>query len=848
MLRSLTALAGVLLISLLAPSTLSAQGGHTVSEDELVRMQGSFDPYAPGLLIDWRDVFGDQADFNLGGAAFFRRRGLDNQYSDVYLMGIPTSDIEDGWSGWGSWGGLNHVINNKGYGTEGLAASTFTLAGFAGDQWLDVRAGNQREGLQVAYANSNRTYRHRWMATYNTGWMKGGWAVSMSASKRFAEEAYEPGTFYDAYSYFLSVEKRMGLNHSLSLTAFGAPTRRGRPSAAPQVMFDMADDPYYNPSWGYQNGEKRSGKITEQHLPMFILTHDWSIRPQSRLLTSVSYQFGKDSYGTLDWYNAADPRPDYYRKLPTFLENEQPQLAQDLFDYLAANPEEMQLDWDRFYRVNTLAPDTVFNANGTGETVTGNASNYFFGAQRSDKKRFNASVLYDNAVSDILSVQAGGVFQYQNTNHYRLMEDLLGGDFHINLNQFAEQDFPGDQDIAQNDLNNPNGIVGEGDRYMYDYNAIVQRERLWGQALLTFPHVDVNVGGEVSHTRFRRIGNMRNGFFPDNSFGASEAKNFVNYAVRAGLTYKINGRNYVVANARYETRAPLFENAYVSPRIRHDLAAGLESERNYGAELGFIHRSRKVKLNVMAYYLSINDQTDLISFYHDDFRTFVNLSLTNIDRRQYGLELGAQYNITEEVGVSAAAAWGQNLFVSRFDGTYTADNTAALESLPPNFDRTPTIYSKNFHVANTPELATTFGINYRSRHGFFANLNFNYTDRIWMDFYPIRRTTNAVEGVGADETALLNDIVDQEMVDGQFTMDFFGGYTWYMRDAFPNLKRGYNMMFLLGVQNLTNNQDFIRYGYEQNRFDYVGQDLDRFPTKYYYGRGTTYFASVTFRM
>lgn len=59
--------------------------------------------------------------------------------------------------------------------------------------------------------------------------MKGGWAVSLSYSRRWADEGYVKGTFYDGHSYFLSVEKIINSKHSLSLTGFGAMTKMAAP-------------------------------------------------------------------------------------------------------------------------------------------------------------------------------------------------------------------------------------------------------------------------------------------------------------------------------------------------------------------------------------------------------------------------------------------------------------------------------------------------------------------------------------------------------------------------------------------------------------------------------------------
>ena len=59
-----------------------------------------------------------------------------------------------------------------------------------------------------------------------------------------------------------------------------------------------------------------------------------------------------------------------------------------------------------------------------------------------------------------------GFFTNGNRNHYyQQLNDLLGGEFYVDLNQFAERDFPNDPNAAQNDLNNPNRIIRVGDKY-----------------------------------------------------------------------------------------------------------------------------------------------------------------------------------------------------------------------------------------------------------------------------------------------------------------------------------------------------------------------------------------------
>src|SRR5690606_28779973 len=128
-------------------------------------------------------------------------------------------------------------------------------------------------------------------------------AFSFSGSRRWAQEAYNPGTFFDGWSYFLGAEKKINEKHSLSLVAFGAPTVRGGISPVVQEMYDLAGTNYYNPNWGYQNGEKRNSRVSNAHLPMAILRHDFQINRRSNLVTAVSYQTGRNGFGALSWDN-----------------------------------------------------------------------------------------------------------------------------------------------------------------------------------------------------------------------------------------------------------------------------------------------------------------------------------------------------------------------------------------------------------------------------------------------------------------------------------------------------------------------------------------------------------------
>ena len=784
-----------------------------------------------------RDVFVSTTAFVMSNARF-RIRGYDNENFLTYMNGIPVNDLETGVTTWGQWGGLNNVFYNR-ENRIGPQPMTFTFGGVGGAYSFDSRAAMQRKQLQVSYATTNRNYRHRLMATYSTGMMKQGWALSLSASRRWAEEGYVPGTFFDGYSYFLSAQKYFSNRHSLNLTVVGAPTRSGSSGAAIQESYELAGTNYYNPNWGYYNGVKRNANVGTTHQPLIIFTHDIKFNDKSSLLTGAGFTFGKRERTALDWNNAPNPRPDYYAYLPSYIE--------DSIYRLAAQAEMMnnealrQIDWNKMYEANLMSSETITGINGVADSsITGKRARYIVESRVKDTKRFNLNSVYTKHLNENITITAGLNYQMQSSRYYKVVEDLLGADFYVDVNQFAQRDFPDTPSKAQNDMNRPNRILYVNDRFGFDYIINSHHANGWLQAVMQYNHFDIFLSGQVAYTSYQRNGKVQNGLFPDNSFGKSAMKNFINGAAKAGVTYKINGRNYIYLNGFFENRAPYYENAFVSPRTRNEFAPNLKSMNIYSAELGYMFRSQNFRLKADLYYTEFIDNIRTFSFYDDDERALVNYTLTGINTRHWGGELSMEGKIYKGFSASAVLAMGRYNYTNRPTATVTLDNSADVV-------RNETVYSKGFNVGGTPQLASSIGLNYRSPQFWFLTLNLNYYDWMWLDFSPARRTEAAVELV-EPESEQWHNILDQERLKGQFTMDLFAGYSWRLNNNFHDLKSNLYLVFNVGITNLTNNRQFITGGFEQTRFDYRFSNADKFPSRYFYGYGTTYFINVTFRM
>lgn len=803
----------------------------SLSDDDLDQL--SSNQNISGVLTASRDVFVSAAAFTFGPARF-RIRGLDSENTLLYLNGIPMNKLQNGRVFWNAWGGLNDVTRNRDA-EVGLSALPYTFGGIGGATTIDTRALSQRAQTSVSYALSNRTYNHRVMATHSSGPLKNGWAYSISGSRRWAEEAYIPGTFYNAWAYFLSVDKKLSDDHTLNLTAFDAPFERGRSTASTQEMYDLAGTNYYNPLWGYQNGEIRNSGIVHANQPMFILRHDWEIKDGSSLTTAISYQFGENGRTRLDWFDAPDPRPDYYRYLPSFLRQQSDEAADFRVEELTLNEDMRQINWASLYDVNRNSLlSEKYNYLLGANTPEGNWSQYIVEDQRSDGRDANFYMNYQNAFSDRFTFNAGTGYQIQQVHEFKVVEDLLGGDYYVNVDRFALRDSISNFNAQQNDLNNPSEILREGDIWGYNYDMNIHRWDTWAQGTFTLPKFDIFLAGNVSGTNFWRTGHFRNGRFPDNSFGDSEAQDFFNYGVKGGITYKMNGRNYFFANAAYLTRAPFVDNAYVSPRTRDQLVQNLTDEKIFSAEAGYLLRSPNIKGRATAYIADFQDQTNILRFYNDLDRAFGNYVMSDLDSRRVGLEFALDVKVLPTLNIIGVAAIGEYFYTSRSNGSIYQDNTSELTEDIENF----TIYNKNYRLAGMPQQAYTVGLNYSSPKFWFANINVNYFDKMYIDFNPVRRTADAVYGLD-EAPEQFSAIIDQEQVDAQITVDFFGG---------KSFKFGKYFLFInVGVSNILNNQEFITGGFEQLRFDIRERNPDAYPTRYFYNFGINYFANISLR-
>ena len=803
----------------------------TITDDELNDDASAADNIS-GLLQATQDIFLRTAAFEFS-SSFFRIKGLDSGNGKVLINGIEMNKLYDGRAQWSNWGGLNDVLRNQEF-SNGLAPSNYTFGGALGSTNIDTRPSGQRPGVRVSYASSNRSYVHRLMTTYSSGIMDDGWSFTFSASRRAGEEGFNEGTSYNAYSIFGALEKQIGDKHSLVFTSIFTPNRRGKSSPNTQEVFDLKGIEY-NEYWGYLNGRKVNSRIKEVEEPIIMLNHYWDLSENSTLQTNVAYQFGKIGNSRFDFNGGANPSPTYYQYLPSyFLRDGDKAGAYDAQQNFINGG---QVDWERIYDAN------ITNAS------VGLDNAYVLYEDRNDDKQFTVNSILTSDLTNNITLNAKLEYKRLRSNSFAEVIDLLGGIGYLDINPFADT-----PDMQQNNLLDPNRIVGVGDKFRYNYKLNSDVMGAFTQAQFKYNKVDFFAAVNVSRTTHQREGLYQNGRFQDNSLGLSDKIDFTNFGFKGGLTYKITGRHLIDVNAGYMTQSPTIRNSFSNSRENNNIVENLESEKIMTTDLSYIIRTPIITSRITGYYTNIKDATEISFYFADgvggDNTAFVQEVMSGIEKNHMGVELGIEAQVTSTIKLKGAASIGQFTYANNPDLYLTSDTPD--EGVFDQNGRSKDYVSnlKNYKIAAGPQNAYSFGFEYRDPDYWWVGATTNFFTNTYVDAAPLTRTSNFftdADGIPFPDydPELARELLQQEQFDDYMVVNLIGGKSWKIDDKFISVFATVNNLF---------GEEYKSGGFEQGRNanfrqlrDDKALDTPVFGNKYWYGRGATYFLNVNLR-
>jgi hypothetical protein len=759
-------------------------------------------------------------DFSL---MYFRMRGYDRSYEQTSINGIALNDLCRGQFNYSSLAGLNRAFRNKTV-AVGLAPSSSTFGDLGSSTDINTVATDYAPGFYGSVAYTNSSYWLRAMALYSTGLNKHGWAVTVGGIGRYADEGYIPGTFYNSGGLFLSVAKVLNQANTLSLTAFSDLTQRATGSASTDEERELTGDNLYNPNWGWQDGKKRSAAIVETFNPTVLL--NWLYQPSrnTKLNTGLAFRSVNYSKSRLGYYNVSNPMPNYYRNLPSYYASSDASTADLLTDLWQNDQSVSQINWSNLYAANYA--NNLYNADPANKDNQRSAT-YYLEDNHSNQINLILSSTLNHRFTSAFSLQGGVSVNYTKASYYKTIRDLLGAEFMYDKDMYTEGNYPENPDIAYNDVLNKDvkRYVGDKIDYWYDLNVI--KAGAWLQNTINTAHWDVNYALQMSHTGFYRYGHMQNGRYLTTSYGKGKGHSFDNAAIKAGATYKIDGRNFFAINGEYGTRAPLLDRAYSAPRYSDGLASGLTSERVASVDLSYIWNYRQFRGTITGFYTDVDNGTERSSFFDDIFGSYMNYTLTGVRKTYKGIEIGMALKVTPSVTISFAGTLADYRYKNNPLGTRTYDNG----TLP---DTTQTVYLKNYHVSGTPEHAANLGIDWAAPHGWYFNVNGTFMSHSYVSLAYVRHEAmpDLWQTFPSEEalSAKIAELAEQQRLKDAFVLNASVGKSIY-------INRKVTINLNLNLNNILNNKNIQMSGYQQGRMDTTNFTTTKFPNKYTYAQG-----------
>ncbi|MBR1923642.1 MAG: carboxypeptidase regulatory-like domain-containing protein [Paludibacteraceae bacterium] len=500
------------------------------------------------------------------GTARYRNRGYAQTYETYYIEGLSFNSAERGQFNFSAMGGLNDASRYKET-NQGIEATNFTFGGLGNATNYLMSATRYAQGWKVGLAGTNRNYKGAVRATYSSGLLDNGWAFTGQLAFRGSPYIDKKGIIgeginYYSLGYFFSAEKQWGLNHKLNIITFGAPTLRGQSAAVTQEVYNLTNQynstqwgwNNYNPYWGYQNGQVRNSRIVHSYDPTLIIGYDFKIDTHQWLHVAIGGHYSFYSNSALNFYNAPDPRPDYYRNMPSSLWDGQlnangnflvtgpgnnnlglgfedpngnlvgPSIDKNTYmsmynDWTSRNSLVTQIDWDAIYATNYAN-----NAN----NPTGSAR-YIQERRHNDIGEVMGTVNYKNTQFDHLKMTAGLELKESVGRHYKTLDDLLGGNQWIDIDPFSERDIAELAEnigmtqtqmaiVKQNDIRfNEDGTLAsarrilQNDRFGYNYSINMMGMKAWYQNEWTWHGFELYYALQLTYSQMIRSTTMLNG-------------------------------------------------------------------------------------------------------------------------------------------------------------------------------------------------------------------------------------------------------------------------------------------------------------------------------------------------
>ncbi|MDQ2179560.1 TonB-dependent receptor [Marinifilum sp. D714] len=629
----------------------------------------------PEILKSTPSIYTSKEGGGFGDASVYVR-GFDSNNVGVLINGIPVNDMENGKVYWSNWAGLSDVSRTMQV-QRGLGASKLGLSSVGGTINILTKSTDAKKGGVVKTGIGNDGYRKQ-LFTVSTGLMDNGWAVTLLGSHTYGD-GYIKGTNFDAWSYYANVSKKINDKHTVSFMITGAPqwhNQRGNKHTIQQYR-DHKDEFKYNSDYGIREGKIYGGGYgyNYYHKPQAQLNHYWNIDEKTLLTTSL--------YGSVG--SGGGRRVSGNKSNWLGVDNK---TGEDK-DGIMRTADGL-LDFD-----GVAALNATYTVDGSQAIIGNSVNNHSWVGLLSSLSTTKQAITYTGGLD----------LRYYKGEHYREVEDLLGGAFFLD---------------DSNDNRPANTKLKKDDKYSYYNDGKVLYTGLFGQAEYVGDNYTAFLSVAASRKSYKRIDYFQ--YAPGEQ--ETDWEHFFPWNVKGGISYKINSIHTVFANGGYVQRTPYFTNVFIN--YGNTVNDDVKYEKIITAELGYKYTSPNFNATATLYRTNWKDR-GLVKTYGDDVANISGLS-----QLHQGIEIEAEYQPSKKLSVKGMISVG--------DWTYTDDvNARIIDEETREVKNEFNAYLKDVHVGNSAQLSAAASISYEVLPKLRINADYLYYGNHYADFDATKR-------------------------------------------------------------------------------------------------------------
>ncbi|MCQ2065533.1 MAG: TonB-dependent receptor plug domain-containing protein [Bacteroidaceae bacterium] len=311
-----------------------------------------------------------------------------------------------------------------------------------------------------------------------------------------------------------------------------------------------------------------------------------------------------------------------------------------------------------------------------------------------------AVISSDYMLSDSWKLSAGLQYQYYDTWSKMVILDLLGG-----------SSFQG---------------LGVGDYIGSRYGRTTHLASGYGQILYDGRRLNARLGASVFNGNYRYHNDV-NGEMSDWVHGWG-------MTLKAGALYHLTGNTGAFLNMGYNNRLP-YAGVYLQSN-GHPLAGGITNEENLLTEAGMRMNWHGGSMELSGYLADWKNKTLTQSIAKRANEQAEKYQITGLDARHMGVELSVSQQIAPWMKVDAFANLASWKWTS-------SGNAISYDSYSSETLQTYRIYCDGLHVGDAPQTQIGLQSDFSLPRGFYANLSWQYNDRMYADFEPNTRTSQS---------------------------------------------------------------------------------------------------------